>query len=168
VVSTRSSSQGLALAVLLSGCGSDDGGAGQVAGGSTVCAADAFAISGTLEGEPVSASGELRGHAFVQGGTPSTFDTEFEGGGRMHMSWSGIVRNGGTTAVTGSITLPPGGARGGFTLNAASGSMTKLEDEVRFDLAGLTESVQCIAPPCPEDLVAGSLAGCAHWAHIGP
>jgi hypothetical protein len=156
----------LLLGMLLNGCGSDDS-AGPTVGGNAQCAEDEYALSGTIGGDAISARGALGNHAWVQVGSRNTFDTDFEGGGRLHTEWSQLVADGEATVITGSITLPPG-ARGGMMLNAGSGAQKKLDDEVRFELTSLSESVTCIAPPCPAMPVEGSVSGCVHWTHIGP
>ncbi|HEV8246135.1 MAG TPA: hypothetical protein VGP93_10225 [Polyangiaceae bacterium] len=167
---------GLMALCILSGCygggGSDDGGAGNGSGGAATqglaCAEDEFAIDGTLNGNTVSHRGTLDGHAWIQSTTSKTLDAIFTGGGDVHTEWAEVVADGETIAVTGSITLPPTGPNGGETLTAASGSMTKLAEEVDFELSGLSTSVPCDMAPCPQTSVDGSLTGCVHWKKIGP
>ena len=63
--------------------------------------------------------------------------------------------------------MPSGTPHGGETLDSAAGSLTKLDDEVRFEYAELSTSVACIQAPCAGDPVEGSLQGCLHWKPIG-
>ncbi len=158
----------LALATLLLGCGSDDGAGGPTVGGSAQCAEGEYALAGTLGGEALSQRGTVRNHAWIQTGSRNTLDTDFDGGGRLHTQWAEVVADGATTAITGSITMPPGGSRAGIPFNAASGAQQKRDDEVRFELTGLSEVVTCVAPPCPPIDTEGTVTGCIHWEHIGP
>jgi hypothetical protein len=157
----------LVAGMLCCACGSDDDSGGPAVGGSSQCAEGEYALAGSVGGEAVSARGTLNNHAWIQTGSRNTLDTDFEGGGRLHTEWSQLIKDGESTAVTGSITLPPGTARAGVLMNAGSGAQRKLDDEVRFELTQLSESVQCIAPPCPPAAVEGSINGCVHWRHIG-
>jgi hypothetical protein len=95
-------------------------------------------------------------------------DAQFAGGGQLHTEWTRVIANGETIAVTGSITMPPGSARAGMLLNAASGMQKKLANELGFELTELSESVTCVAPPRPPIAVEGSLSGCVHWRRISP
>jgi hypothetical protein len=153
--------------LVLSACSSDGGDGSAAPGGNTTCAADEFVITGMLDGEAVSHQGMLGGHAWVQASAGRTLDTPFEGGGSFHAEWAKVVADGETFAATGTINLPASGPHGGETLSYGSGSLTKLDDEVRFEISGLTASVACIAAPCPNSAVAGSLQGCVHWAPFG-
>ena len=150
------------------GCGSDDQSGGPSVGGNAQCAEDEYALGGSLGGEAVSQRGTLKNHAWVQTGSRNTLDTDFDDGGRLHTEWAQLVADGASTAVTGSITMPPGGARAGAMLNAASGAMRKQGDEVRFELTALSVIVECFAPPCPPMNIEGQINGCIHWEHIGP
>lgn len=156
------------LFVLCTACGSGGDGADPILVGVGSCKPDTFFIEGDLGGAAVSRRGALTSHAWVQFGSSNTLDVGFEGGGNLQTTWANPVAEGGTTAVTGSIALPSGGPRGGVALNAGSGAMSKLEDEVRFRLEAFTEIVECFAPPCPANPVAGALSGCVRWEHIGP
>jgi hypothetical protein len=153
--------------LIFTACSSDSGDGNGPAGGGTTCAADEFMVTGTLDGDAVSHQGVLDGHAWVQASAGSTLDTPFEGGGSFHAAWSKVVADGETFTATGNINLPVGGPHGGETLDYSSGSLTKLDDEVRFEISGLSASVTCIAAPCPNGAVAGSLQGCVHWAPFG-
>ena len=155
-------------AALLVACASDDDGSGPSVGGNARCAEDEYALEGTLAGEVISQRGVLRNHTWVQSGSRNTLDTDFENRGRVHTQWDQLIRDGASTAVTGSITMPPGATRAGAVVNAASGAMSKQGDEVRFELTSLSESVECFAPPCPPVAIEGAISGCIHWAHIGP
>lgn len=158
---------GLALACVLVGCSGGDGEGGEANGGLMACEPDTFRITGTLDGEAISHSGELGGHGWVQSSAGSTLDTPFEGGGSFHAEWQGVVADGETFTATGNVNLPVTGPRGGETLEYASGSLTKRDDGVTFTLSGLTASVQCIAAPCPNGAVQGSLQGCVEWEPFG-
>jgi hypothetical protein len=157
---------GLCLSLLPAcGSGSDDDDAGPGSGGSRlVCAEREFKLEGELGGKSVSHQGTLDGHAWIQGSKPSTLDVSFEGGGSVHTEWPDVIARGSSTAVTGSITLPPSGAHAGETLQAEAGTMTALENGATFELTALSVEVQCIAPPCPADAIEGTLAGCIDWA----
>src|SRR5687768_17066086 len=92
-------------------CGGSDGdddspGSG---GAALSCAEDEFKLAGTLDGEAVSHQGALAGHAWIQGSKPSTLTASFEGGGSVRTEWPDVIARGRTTAVVGSITLPPSG-----------------------------------------------------------
>jgi hypothetical protein len=153
----------LGFALWLAGCSDGDAN-----GDLAMCGADRFVFNGTLDGESVSHGGELSGHSWNQSSAPRTLDTPFEGGGSFHAEWQKLVSDGETFTATGSVNLPPSGARGGETLEFASGTLTKHDDGVTFTLNGLTASVQCIAAPCPNATVQGSLRGCIEWAPINP
>jgi hypothetical protein len=154
---------------LLPACGSgsddddDDVGPGS-SGSELVCATREFKLEGELGGQSVSHQGTLNGHAWIQGSDPSTLDVTFEDGGSVHTEWPDVIARGSTTAVTGSLTLPPSGPHAGETLQAAAGMMKALEDGATFELTELSTQVQCFAPPCPADSIDGTLAGCINWA----
>ncbi|HYJ09405.1 MAG TPA: hypothetical protein VEX18_10360 [Polyangiaceae bacterium] len=156
----------LGFALCLAGCSGD--GDGDADDDVATCGPDRFVISGTLDGETVSHSGELGGHGWIQSSAGSSLDTPFEGGGSFHAEWQEVVADGETFTANGSINLPPSGPRGGETLEYASGTLTKRDDGVTFTLNGLTASVQCIAAPCPNSTVQGSLRGCVEWAPFMP
>ncbi len=143
-------------------CGGSDDEPGSN-GAALTCAEDEFKLAGTLDGEAVSHQGALGGHAWIQGSKPSTLDASFEGGGSVHTEWPDVIARGATTAVAGSITLPPDGPRASETLAAGSGTMTALEDGASFELTSFTIQVQCINPPCPAEPVEGTLEGCVHF-----
>jgi hypothetical protein len=148
------------LAVLLGACGGSDGGSGgSGAALEPTCAEDQVVLRGTLGGQPVFVQAEVGNYMWIQSGESKTFDATFEGGGAVHAEWDPLLPEGATTTMTGSVTLPAAAPRAGSTL-AGEGSLTKLGDEVRFDLAGLSESVACITEPCPAARVDGSLTGC--------
>jgi hypothetical protein len=155
------------LATALLGCSSDDD-PGPSVGGNALCAAGEYALGGTLAGEAISQRGTLKNHAWIQTGSRNTLDADFEGGGRLHTQWDQLVADGASIAVTGSLAMPPGGARSGVMLNAATGAQQKLDDEVRFELTNLSEVVTCVAPPCPPIDIEGTVNGCIHWEPIGP
>jgi hypothetical protein len=127
------------------------------------CAEDEFKLEGELGGQAISHQGALGGHAWVQGSKPSTLDVSFDGGGSVHTEWPDVIARGSTTAVTGSITLPPSGPHAGETFQAAAGAMTALEDGASFELSELASQVQCINPPCPADGIDGTLRGCVQF-----
>jgi hypothetical protein len=158
------------LVPALTGCfgggDDDDDGSGNVQAPS--CVADEFAIQGTLQGEAIDHRGTLGGHAWIQGSDPSTLDTPFDGGGSLHAEWSNIVADGGTTAIMGTIVLPPSGSFGGQTIDFASGSLTKRDDGVQYQASQLSLAVTCVTAPCPGESVEGALAGCVEWEPIGP
>jgi hypothetical protein len=159
---------GLVAAYVLAGCsGSGDGEGSEANGNLAACEPDTFRITGTLDGEAVSHSGELGGHGWIQSSAGSTLDTPFEGGGSFHAEWQKVVADGETFTATGNVNLPVTGPRGGETLEYASGSLTKRDDGVTFTLGGLTASVQCITAPCPNGAVQGSLQGCVEWEPFG-
>jgi hypothetical protein len=156
---------GTGLALLPACGGSDDDGAGPGSSDSElVCAQNEFELEGEIEAQPVSHQGTLGGHAWIQGSDPRTLDVSFGGGGSVHAEWPGVVARDSSTAVVGSITLPPNGPRAGERLEAGAGVMKALEDGASFELTELSTQVQCIAPPCPADSVAGTLRGCINWA----
>lgn len=159
----------LALASLLVGCSSSNEVEGEPNGGAIrSCEPDTFRISGTLDGAAVSHEGMLGGHGWIQSSAGSTLDTPFEGGGSFHAEWMKVVADGETFSAAGNINLPAAGPRGGETLEYASGSLTKRDDGVTFELSGLSASVQCIAAPCPASTVQGTLRGCVEWAPFVP
>jgi hypothetical protein len=123
------------------------------------CAPGEFALEGSLDGEAVSHRGALGNYAWGQLKT-GTLETSFEGGGSFHAEWQMLVADGQTFAATGRVTLPAAGPRGGETLDYASGTFTKLDGGVRFNVSELGLNVQCIIAPCPSGPVAGSLQGC--------
>jgi hypothetical protein len=176
LVSTMRALGVLVLATAVTGCsggGSGDpmgagGGAGGRAGGAgglagLTCAEQEFAIEGTLDGQAVSHRGVITGHAWIQGSTPSTLDVPFEGGGRLHAEWDGIVADGEIFAATGSLTLPASGPHAGETLDSADATMRKVAEQVDFELTGLSVEVVCATTPCPPDALDGTLQGCVRW-----
>ena len=159
----------LGTLLTLAGCSGNsagDGGSGGPGNG-PVCAADQFIVTGMLDGEAVEHSGALSGHAWIQSSTGSFLDIPFEGGGSFHAEWDGLVADNQTFAASGTIILPVGGPHGGGTLDYTSGSLTKHDQGVSFELAGLSSSVQCVTTPCPGSAVQGTLQGCVEWAPIG-
>lgn len=160
----------LGSSLWLAACSGNSGGDGADPNGSgnvMACEPDTFRITGTLDGEEVSHTGELGGHGWIQSSAGSTLDTPFEGGGSFHAEWQKVVADGETFTATGNINLPVSGPHGGETLDYASGSLTKRDDGVTFTLNGLTANVQCITAPCPNGAVQGSLQGCVEWTPIG-
>lgn len=152
-------------AIALVGCGSSD----TAGGGGASCAAGEFVLSGTLDGQAVSHHGTVTGHAWVQAGSPYTLDVQFAPTASLHAEWTTLVSdNGGTAAITGSVTLPSGVPHGGETLDASAGTMTKFTDEIRFEYSKLSLSVTCVTAPCPASPVEGSLDGCLNWNTGGP
>lgn len=158
----------LALVSLLAGCSSSSEVEGDNGAAVTACQPDTFRIRGTLDSEAVSHEGKLDGHSWIQSSASKTLDTPFEGGGSFHAEWMKVVADGETFSATGNINLPAAGARGGETLEYASGSLTKRDDGVIFELGGLSASVQCIVAPCPTSAIEGTLGGCVEWAPFAP
>jgi hypothetical protein len=159
----------LCSAVAVAGCsGSDDDDGNDTSGDPVTasCEVGTFSLRGSVDGQAVSYDGEMDGHAWIQAGSQNTFDGMFMGGGTVHTEWQMLVADGVTTTVTGYVTFPSGGVRGGETLDSMSGSMTKNDDEVRFELTALSASVQCVTEPCPPDEVDGTIEGCVHWEPI--
>jgi hypothetical protein len=172
----------LLIALLGTGCygaGVDDGDEGS--GGSTSrggttgsggsfhapgCGEERFSLLGTVNGQALEYSGDLNGHAWIQGGDPSTLDTPFAGGGSFHAEWPDVVADGQITTIIGWVALPPGGTRAGETLNFASGTMTKLDAAVTFELGSLSVDVVCVSEPCPDEVVEGAIAGCVEWTDL--
>lgn len=154
---------GVSVVFLVTGCGSDGGGSTGSPLNAPTCAEDEYVIEGTLDGEVVNHRGNLTSHAWIQGGDPSTLDVGFEGGGDLHAEWPDVVARGDSTTITGAITLPPSGARGGQTVDAASGTMVPNDNIVQLELRGLSVAVTCITAPCPPESVQGSLSACVHW-----
>ena len=153
----------------LAGCGSDTSGTGgSNAGVGTACGVGEFVLGGTLGGQTVPHRGTVKGHAWIQTGSSNSLDATFDPSGSLHAEWASLVADGQTTAITGSVTLPSGIPRGGERLNSSAGSLTKLDDEVRFEYGELSTSVACIQAPCAGDPVEGSLQGCLRWKPIGP
>jgi hypothetical protein len=150
---------GLLLTCACAG-GSDGDGDGDGGSGDMTCAPDEFAIEGSLDGEAVSHRGALSGYAWAQINT-GRLDTSFEGGGSFHAEWQKLVADGQTFSATGNITLPAAGPHGAETLDYASGTFTKLDGGVRFQVSGFKLNVQCIMAPCPSGAVDGTLQGCA-------
>jgi len=153
--------------VLIAGCGGGDE-KDPIAGGNAVCDVDSFTLQGTLGSDKISYHGELGSYAWVQFGSSNSLDADLLAGGHLRATWDHMISEGSSADITGAITLPSGGARSGAPFNVGSGLLSKLGDEVRFDLGSLSESVQCFAPPCPQNSVAGGLQGCIHWQHQGP
>jgi hypothetical protein len=158
--------EGVFLALVLVGCGSSDA-AGTGGGGS--CAPGEFTLNGTLDGQAVTHRGTVTGHAWVQAGSPYTLDVQSEPTASLHAEWTTLVMdNGGTAAITGSVTLPSGVPHGGETLGAEAGTLTKFADEVQLEYSKLSVSVACITAPCPASPVEGSLKVCLNWNTGGP
>ena len=154
----------LVLAAAAIGCGSDS----SSAPGGIACAAGQFILAGTLDGQAVSYHGTVTGHAWMQLGSTNSLDASSDPTASVHAEWANLVADGGTTAITGTVTMPSDAPHAGETLNANSGRLTKLTDEVRFEYAELSASVTCIQAPCPATPVSGSIDGCLNWTPAGP
>jgi hypothetical protein len=149
---------------VLSACGSDGGNDASTSGNlGASCAPDEYALRGTVDGETIAYQGALGSHAWIQASAQSTFDGSFDGGGSLQTEWDGLVADGDTIAIRGSVVFPAGGALGGQQLDAGAGSMTKLDEGLRFEITALSRAVQCITAPCPPEEVEGTVRGCVEW-----
>ena len=77
-----------------------------------------------------------------------------------------VVAEGDTTTVAGSVTFPASGPQSGQTVDAATGSMSKNDNLVQFELTELSIGVACITSPCPPQPVEGTVSGCVRWQKI--
>jgi hypothetical protein len=87
----------------------------------------------------------------------------FVQGGWMRGDARVLDADGDTIAIRGSVVFPAGGALGGQQLDAGAGSMTKLDEGLRFEITALSRAVQCITAPCPPEEVEGTVSGCVEW-----
>ncbi len=166
--------QALALVFVVTlGCGGggddddDDGNSGGTGSlNAPSCSEDEFALTGTIGAEAVSTRGTLDGHAWIQSSMTSSFDGLLADGGHVHLEWLEVVADGERTAVTGWLTPPAGAPRAGERIEAGAGTMSKLDEEVRFQLDQLSVAVTCVTAPCPAESVDGSLGGCTRWHPI--
>ncbi len=154
------------VVTLLVGCGSDGSGSNGGPLNGPSCAEDEFALSGTVDGQPVAYRGSLTSHAWIQGTDPSTLDVGFAGGGSVHTEWMNVVAEGDTTTVSGSVTFPPSGPQSGQTVDGAAGFMSKNDNLVQFELTELSIAVACLTSPCPPQPVEGTVSGCVRWQDI--
>lgn len=154
------------VVTLLAGCGSDGAGSNGGPLNGPSCAENEFVLTGALDGQPVDYRGTLVSHAWIQGTDPSTLDVGFGGGGSLHTEWMSVVAEGDTTTVAGSVTFPASGPQSGQTIDAATGSMSKNDNLVQFELTELSIAVACITSPCPPQPVEGTVSGCVRWQKI--
>lgn len=108
---------------------------------------------GTLDGAAVSQRGPITGHAWIQQSAGSTLDVPFEGGGKLHAQWDGLVADGQMFSATGALTLLPSGPHGGETLDYGAAVMKKTAENVDFELTQLSSSAA----------IDGTLNGCVRW-----
>ncbi len=143
---------GLGIGLALWGCGG--GGSGSGGGlGAAMCVPDMVSIDGSLDGTNISTSVSFSSSSFQQLSDPSSYDLGFDGGGTLHLEWSGLVADGQTTKATGRVTMPSGEPRAGEELCSSNAALSTDDVGTRFRFDDLTV---CSSG----DSVEGSLLGC--------
>jgi hypothetical protein len=145
----------LTLAVLASsglGC--------QSSSGSTTCGANTVELSGTLEGATISTQGTPSDYSFINalGGQPGSVSFGFGAGGKLTLTWTELVADDESTAASGTLRMPTGGALSGQTFCVSAATVTPRSmsegDGVSFALSTL------VSGACAGVSVAGSIDGC--------
>jgi hypothetical protein len=147
----------MVAAALVFGCSSSSNGG---AGGAPICAKGTFQLSGTLDGATANGSyGNATSYFFENAlnNTPGDINAGFGTNGQLHLSWPGLVADGQSTQVTGTLTMPSEGPHPGAMYCITAGSMTVNppgEDGASFSITGLASGA------CPGTPVTASLTGC--------
>ncbi len=114
------------------------------------CESRKMTIDGDVDGTSVAGSYSTHGYSFTQGDT-GLFTGSFGEDGDFSFSWKGVVANGETARIQGSITLP--GNQGTYCVGSDS-RMLVGEDSWRFELVGLAKGT------CPGVATSGTLRAC--------
>jgi hypothetical protein len=133
----------------------------QGSSGTSTCAANTVELTGTLEGATVSGQYTApSSYSFmnVLEGKPGSVTFGFGTGERLALTFYELVLDDASTAASGSLTMPTGGALGGQTFCVSAATVTPRSTNegggVSFELSTLVNG------PCARVSVAGTLEGC--------
>ena len=136
---------------LAAGCSSSDS-------KGPICAAGTYELDGTIAGMHESATGASQSYIFSNalGGSPGTLDVSLGGAGTLHLQWTQLVPDDGTTQATGSLAWPDTRS---LQYCITSGTITPRKDA---EGGGVSFVASALATgTCPGMATGGSIDGCA-------